>query len=217
MNRFHSIELPCLESESSFVQASMQPDSRVVGTDSPISMISPVAHGTDEDPMLSDTGDLFDINYSSNKDGSVEKVTTIQEYTKMVMECMKCGKQMTTTEVAKRIMGKVRPRPDSLTVNIRRRVGDALSVLSGINLVVKTKGGYQWAGQEQGFDSTRLILSSVSLVGAKKELDDLKRKLERKKETLRLLKERVQYEVTWRSVGGRNSETKDGSIPTEIC
>lgn len=124
-------------------------------------MISPVAHGNDEDPSLSDTSDLFEVNYSGNKDGNAEKVTTIQEYTKMVMECMKCGKQMTTTEVAKRIMGNVRPRPDSLTVNIRRRVGDALSVLSGINFVVKTKGGYQWAGKEQGFNSIRLILSSV--------------------------------------------------------
>ncbi len=161
MNRFHSIELPCLESESNYLQVSMQPDSRASGPDSPISMISPVAHGNDEDPSLSDTSDLFEVNYSGNKDGNAEKVTTIQEYTKMVMECMKCGKQMTTTEVAKRIMGNVRPRPDSLTVNIRRRVGDALSVLSGINFVVKTKGGYQWAGKEQGFNSIRLILSSV--------------------------------------------------------
>lgn len=31
----------------------------------------------------------------------------------------------------------------------------------------------------------------MSLVGAKKELDELKRKVERKRETLRLLKERV--------------------------
>lgn len=158
MNRFHSIELPYLESDGNIIQGTKQSDSRVLVTDSPLSMISPVAHAADEDPAILDAGDLFDINYSSNKDGGSEKVTTIQEYTKMVMECMKCGKQMTTTEVAKRIMGHVRPRPDSLTVNIRRRVGDALSVLSGINYVVKTKGGYQWVGKDKGFDSIRLDL-----------------------------------------------------------
>ena len=195
MNRFHSIDLPCLESDSNFKETSVPPDSRESRKDSPLSMMSHVAHGTVEDSTLSDTADLFDINYSSPKDGSEDKVTTIQEYTKMVMECMKCGKQMTTTEVAKRIMCHVRPKPESLTVNIRRRVGDALSVLSGINLVVKTKGGYQWTGKEHFYDSIRLVSSSMSFIGAKKELDDLKRKLEKKKETFRLLKERVCYTV----------------------
>ena len=72
------------------------------------------------------------------------KATTIQEYTQLVMDCMMSGEEMSTTEVARKIMSKVHPRPCSLTVNIRRRVGDALSVLSAIHKVAKTKRGYVW-------------------------------------------------------------------------
>ena len=78
------------------------------------------------------------------------KATTIQEYTQLVMDCMQSGKEMSTTEVARKIMDKVHPRPFSLTVNIRRRVGDALSVLSAIHKVTKTKRGYMWINSPSG-------------------------------------------------------------------
>ena len=81
------------------------------------------------------------------------KVTTIQEYTQLVMNCMKCGQDMTTTEVARKIMDKVKPKPFSLTVNIRRRVGDALSVLNAIHKVSKTKRGYVWNDNQSSSDS----------------------------------------------------------------
>ena len=64
---------------------------------------------------------------------------------------------MTTTEVAKRIMGKVRPKPESLTVNIRRRVGDALSVLRGIDFVEKNKNGYIWKGNVDASQSLKAL------------------------------------------------------------
>ena len=82
------------------------------------------------------------------------KATTIQEYTQLVMDCMRNGKEMSTTEVARKILDKVHPRPCCLTVNIRRRVGDALSILSAIHKVTKTKRGYMWINSPSGNTSS---------------------------------------------------------------
>ena len=41
-------------------------------------------------------------------------VTTIQEYSRLVIDCMKRGKKMNTTEVARYILSSVRPKPASL-------------------------------------------------------------------------------------------------------
>lgn len=151
MNRYRSIELPPIEIGDS-LQSSIP--SLEWDHDSPSDETFSISSSPTKDYAFRPSDD---VDCCSARDRINEKVTTIQEYTKLVMDCMKCGKRMTTTEVAKRIMGKVRPKPESLTVNIRRRVGDALSVLSGIDFVEKNKNGYIWKGTMEASQSEEVL------------------------------------------------------------
>lgn len=151
MNRYRSIELPTIEINDS-IQSTVPSLEWEHDSPSDDTFCIPSSPTKDFTFRPSDDADCC-----SSRDRINEKVTTIQEYTKLVMDCMKCGKRMTTTEVAKRIMGKVRPKPESLTVNIRRRVGDALSVLSGIDFVEKNKNGYIWKGNVDASQSLKAL------------------------------------------------------------
>lgn len=125
-------------------------------------MVAELEHKESTD---NDSYDSYDMFSEKEKKTAKPHVTTIQEYSQLVISCMQNGRRMNTTEVAKCILPFVSPKTTKLvfsplsnyaqTVNVRRRVGDALSVLKAIHLVEKEGPSYVWIGTKRNHSSSR--------------------------------------------------------------
>ena len=96
-------------------------------------------------------------------------------------------------------------------MNVRRRVGDALSVLTAINYVKKTTHGYVWIRNDTSCseDLDSRCDSELWCAEIKKEVDCLRLKLEEKKAKLQSLIAMVPT-LTWHHVQSRRIEKDKG-------
>ena len=67
-----------------------------------------------KESMDNDSYDSYDLFSEKEKKTAKPHVTTIQEYSQLVISCMQCGRRMNTTEVAKRILPYVSPKTAKL-------------------------------------------------------------------------------------------------------
>lgn len=61
-----------------------------------------------------DSCDSYDMFSEKDKKNAKPHVTTIQEYSQLVISCMQSGRKMNTTEVAKCILPYVSPKTTKL-------------------------------------------------------------------------------------------------------
>lgn len=74
-------------------------------------MVAELEHKESTD---NDSYDSYDMFSEKEKKTSKPHVTTIQEYSQLVISCMQSGRRMNTTEVAKCILPFVSPKTTKL-------------------------------------------------------------------------------------------------------
>lgn len=94
------------------------------------------------------------------------------------------------------------------TVNIRRRVGDALSVLTAINLVEKHANGYVWIGDNDKREEMATLHN---------EIEELQNKLILKQQQLKSLQLKVEMESVKSFLGIGITQAKHSSFQAFAC
>lgn len=79
-------------------------------------------------------------------------------------------------------------------MNIRRRVGDALSVLAAIRLVEKQGNGYIWTGNRSSSNTNEIN-------NLRREVEEMKRILNEKQNQYKALQDKVSFVNLALSVG----------------